>query len=411
MKFSKSSQLFLVSRVIFIPAIGLLLASLLTACQLVTIDYVFVADSAGSSAGSAGQIQTFAVDSESGALREGAPTVPSGGVGPVSMAVTGNFYHLYVANATSKNVVHFTIAINGVLTAKDTITLASAPVAVTVNAASNDLYVVSGTTSATLTEYPLSIADGTIGAPAASVALTLPGYPSDTIVPTAVNVLANNSGVYVAAYDATAYNPGGISTSSANPGWLFGFAVGSNGALTATAGSPYTAGVKPSGVASDPANRFVYVTDFASNQLIGYSIQGGNQLSFLVNGPFRTGNEPSAISIDPRGIFIYLSNELDSTITGYVIALPTGSPAAVVSSTGSQVSTTDTQPVAIAIDPALGRFVYTANHLGNSVSGFRFNTVSGITSGTQATPYPTGANPTALVIVPHGNHSVQSVTP
>jgi 6-phosphogluconolactonase (cycloisomerase 2 family) len=111
MKFRKSSQLFLVSRVLIIPAIGLLLATLLTACQLVTIDYVFVADSAGSSAGSAGQIQTFAVDSQSGALRLGQPTVSSGGVGPVAIAVSGNFYHLYVANAASMNVVHFTIGL------------------------------------------------------------------------------------------------------------------------------------------------------------------------------------------------------------------------------------------------------------------------------------------------------------
>ena len=148
MKFSKSRQLFLVSRVFIIPVIGLLLATLLTACQLVTVDYVFVADSAGNTAGSAGQIQTFAVDSQSGALRQADPTVSSGGVGPVSLAVTGNFYHLYVANATSKNVVHFTIATNGVLTAKDTVTLATTPVALAVNAANTYLYVVSGTTSA-----------------------------------------------------------------------------------------------------------------------------------------------------------------------------------------------------------------------------------------------------------------------
>ena len=63
MKFSKLSQLVLVS------AIGLILATFLTACNLVTIDYVFVAASAGSSSGSAGQIYTYAVDAQSGALR------------------------------------------------------------------------------------------------------------------------------------------------------------------------------------------------------------------------------------------------------------------------------------------------------------------------------------------------------
>jgi len=411
MKFSKLRQLFLLSRVFIIPVIGLVLASLLTACQLVTIDYVFVTDSAGSSAGSAGQIQTYAVDSQSGALRQGAPTVSSGGVGPVAVAVTGNFYHLYVANATSKNVVHFSIATNGVLTLKDTITLADAPVALAVNAASNYLYVVSGTTSATLTEYPISIQTGAIGAPAAQIPLTVPAYPGDTIVPTAVDVLANNNAVYVASYDASAYNPGGTPTSAANPGWVFGFSVGSGGALTATAGSPYKAGVKPSGIASDPVNRFVYVTDFASNQLIGYAVQSSGSLNFLVNGPFKTGNQPTGLVVDPRGIYIYVANSLDSNITGYSIALPTGTPSAVINTTSNAPYSTDTQPVAVTVDPALGRFVYTVNHLGNSVSGFRLNPNSGVVTETQATPYPTGANPTALAIVPHGNHSVQSVTP
>ena len=156
MKFSKLSQLFLVS------TIGLVVAVFLAGCQLVTIDYVFVASSSGSGNNSTGQIQTFAVDSESGALRQGAPTVSTGGVGPITMAVTGNYYHLYVANATSKTVVHFSIATNGTLTAADTITLAAAPVGLAVNQANTYLYVVSGTTSATLSEYPISTT-GVIG--------------------------------------------------------------------------------------------------------------------------------------------------------------------------------------------------------------------------------------------------------
>jgi 6-phosphogluconolactonase (cycloisomerase 2 family) len=404
MKFNKMSQLFLVSTV------GLLVAVFLAGCQLVTIDYVFVGSSSGSGGGSAGQIQTFAVDSESGALRQGEPTVPSGGVGPLTMAVTSNYYHLYVANATSKTVVHFSISTNGTLTAADTITLASAPVGLAVNQANTYLYVVSGTTSATLSEYPISTM-GVIGGLAAQQTLTVPGYAGDEMVPVAVNVLANNNNVYAATYDLSAYNPGGTPTSSANPGWVFGYAVGTGGALTATAGSPYKAGVRPSGITSDPVNRFVYVTDFASNELIGYSIQTGGPLAFMVNGPFKTGNEPSGVAIDPRGIYIYVSNALDSSVTGYTIALPTGTPSAIVNSNGSQVYATDTQPVSIAIDPALGRFVYTTNYLGNSVSGFRMNTDTGVIAPTQATPYPSGFQPTALVIVPHGNHSLQSVTP
>jgi 6-phosphogluconolactonase (cycloisomerase 2 family) len=74
-------------------------------------------------------------------------------------------------------------------------------------------------------------------------------------------------------------------------------------------------------------------------------------------------------------------------------------------------NSTDTEPVAIIVDPALGRFVYTANYLGNSVSGFELNPNTGALAATQATPYASGANPTAVVAVPHGNHATQSVTP
>jgi 6-phosphogluconolactonase (cycloisomerase 2 family) len=407
MKFSKLSQLFLVSM------IGLAVATLLTACQIVTIDYVFVASSSGSVSSSAGQIQTYDVDSQSGALRIGQPAVPSGGSNPVSLATSSDFANLYVANqgtgAGNGNVVHFALDSNGTLTQKDIATPGTAPVSIAVNQAITYLYVVSGTTSATLTAYPLT--SGALGAAAAQVALTVPGFAGDTIVPTGVTVLANNNAVYVTAYDKSAYNPGGITTSTANPGWIFGFTVGSGGALAPTTGSPYKAGVKPSGIAADPTGRFLYATDFASSQLIGYTIQSGNVLNFLINGPFKTGNEPSAITIDPRGKYIYVANSLDSSVLSYVIDLATGTPSVSVNTTASSTST-DTQPVAILVDPALGRFVYTANHLQDSISGFFVNTDTGaINTPTQATPYPTGANPTALASVPHGNHSIQSTTP
>jgi 6-phosphogluconolactonase len=283
MKFSKLSQLFLVS------TIGLLVATLLTACQLVTIDYLFVASSAGSGSGSAGQIQTYAVDSQTGVVRIAAPSVASGGVGPIAMAVTPDYANLYVANQGNNSVVHFAISGNGVLTAKDTLTTSTAPVSLAVSTDNKYLYVATGTSSATLTEYALT--SGAIGSPAAQINLAVPGYTGDTLVPTGVNVLVKSSSlttsaaVYVTAYDKSAYNPGGTITSIANPGWVFGFAIGSGGALTPSTGSPYQAGVKPSGIASDPAGRFVYVTDYASNELIGYTVQGGSVLHFMVNGP------------------------------------------------------------------------------------------------------------------------------
>jgi 6-phosphogluconolactonase len=409
MKFSTLRQLLLVS------AIGLVVATLFSGCQLVTIDYLFVATSASSISGSSttcpsGEIETYAVDSQSGAIRTGAPQVCSGGTTPVALAISPGHQNLYVANQVDMNIVHFAVASNGVLTKKDSVTLATVPVAMAVSPDGNTLYVVSGTTTATLSSFTLS--SGALGSSAASqVSLTIPGFATDSVVPTNVTVLANGSAVYATAYDLSSYNPGGITTSAASPGWVFGFTTGSGGALTPTAGSPYSAGVKPSALAADPTNRFLYVTDFASNQLIGYGIYNGNTLSFLLNGPYKTGGQPSSINIDPRGKFIYVSNSLDSTVTAYVIDLPTGTPSTAVNTTGSQTNNTDTQPVSVAVDPALGRYVYTANFLGNSVSGFRLDPTAGTLKQTQATPYPTGIHPTAIVLAPHGNHATQTVTP
>ncbi|HVC46785.1 MAG TPA: beta-propeller fold lactonase family protein [Terracidiphilus sp.] len=404
MKFSKTSQLFLVS------ALGLVVATALTACQIVTIDYVFVASQGTPGAGSDGQIESFAADSQSGALRTGGKVISSGGVDPVSMAVTQDYANLYVANAGDDTVVHFTVATDGTLAAKDTLTLTDAPAAVAVNATGTYLYVVSGTTTATLTAYSLS--SGTVGSAVAQMPLTIPGYESDTVAPTSVAVLASGTTVYATAYDQSAYNPGGTTTSNAHPGWIWSFQVGSGGALTAAAGSPFQAGVKPVALAADPTSRFVYVADYASNQLIGYSVQSQGTLNFLINGPFKTGNEPLAVTIDPRGKYMYVADALDSLVSGYVIDRATGTPSLAVNTTGATNDVTDTEPVAIAVDPALGRFVYTANTLGNSVSGFRLNPDTGTLSQTQATPYPTSVQgPTALAIVPHGNHSVQVVAP
>jgi 6-phosphogluconolactonase len=410
MKFSNLRQLLLVS------AIGLVVATLFAGCQLVTIDYVFVATGGSTVSGNGtatcpnGEIETYAVDSESGAIRKAQPEVCSGGTTPIALAVSPGYQNLYVANQVDKNIVHFAVANNGVLSNKDNVALTTTPVAMAVSPDGNTLYVVSGSSSATLSSYSLS--SGALGSQSNQINLTLPGYPADTIIPTGVTVLANGGAVYVTVYDRSSYNPGGTTSSAAPPGWVFGFATGSGGALTPTPGSPYNAGVKPSALVADPTNRFVYVTDFASNQLIGYGIYTGFQLNFLLNGPYKSGGEPSSIAIDPRGKFLYIANALDSTVSAYVIDLPSGTPSSAVNTTGSQTNSTDTQPLAVAVDPALGRFVYTANYLGNSVSGFRLDPTAGTLKQTNATPYPLhGQKPTAVVLVPHGNHASQTVTP
>ncbi len=403
MKFSKVSQLVLVS------SLGLLLATLLSGCLVVTVDYVFVTTSSGTTAGATGQIQIYAADAESGVLRPVDTAVSSGGSNPVALATTSDYANLYVANQSNNSLVHFAIAYDGSLTEKDTVTVPFTPASIAVNLANTDLYVAGGSNPAQIAVYPLS--SGTLGTLASTTTLTVPGFTSDILFATGVALTQGTTpGVYVTVYDQSAYNPGCLTcvTSSANPGWLFGFTPGSNGSLTATAGSPYQAGVKPTAIAADPTYRFLYATDFASNQLIGYNLQAGVP-EFMVDGPFNTGSEPTSVTVDPRGLFIYVANALSNNVSAYTISLSTGVPSAVSSVTGSATTSTDTEPVSIIVEPALGRYVYTANTVGADISGFDLNPQTGVLKYTQATPYNTGSDPTALAAVPHGNHAVESV--
>jgi 6-phosphogluconolactonase len=399
MKFNKVGQVSLIS------ATALILATSFTACSPITIDYVFAAGNKQSP----GEIQTFEADRVSGALSVVGSTVSSGGVTPVSMAASTDYKHLYVANQGDSTIVEFSVAGSGALTSAATTTMSAegnTPVAIAMNAAGTLLYVAnkyqSGCTTATtgaatcnggaLVVYPVGT-DGTLGAAVANGELS---YTPVGINPTALVALASGAAVYV-----TTYNP------AAGLGYVYGFAATTDGALTAATGSPFRAGVKPVGIATSSTSLYVYVTDFSQNQLIAYTVLDGSVLHPLINGPFRTGSQPSAITIDPRGIYIYITNELDNTVSAFVIDLSTGTPTSVVNTSGSSVNQTSTQPVAVVVDAGFGRYVYAANYLDNSLSGFKINASTGALSATQSGPYPTVGQPSALISVPRGNHSIQ----
>ena len=408
MKFNKVGQVSLVS------AIALILASSFTACAPLTIDYLYVAGNKSSP----GEIQTFEVDRVSGALNSVNATVSSGGAGssPVSEAASTDYNHLYVANQGSNTIVEFTIGSGGKLTSTATTTLSSegnTPVAIAMNTAGTLLYVVNtyqpGCTTAVasaatcnggaLAVFPVA-SSGALGTPVANGSLS---YFPVGINPTAVCALPSGTAVYVSTYDP-----------SAGLGYLYAFSATTAGALTTIAGQatslsgkPFYAGVKPSGIATSSTSRYIYVTDFSQNELIAYDVEDGGVLHSLINGPFKTGNQPTAITIDPRGTFIYVSNGLDNTISAYDIDTTTGTPSAAVATSGSGTNATGTEPVAVLVDTGFGRYVYSANYLDNSITGFQLNSTTGVLTGTQNGPYPTIGQPVALVTIPHGNHSVQ----
>lgn len=417
MKLNKSSQLVLVS------AASLLAAALVTACsqftQTLTVDFVYVASPLAAGANQYGQIDVYEINSESGQMRQiPSSPFPSGGRNPVSEAVSADYGSLFVANQDDNSIVQFVIGTDGKLYPFNTVnTPGIYPLAIAANKA--DLFVLdtyqplpiassAHPCSGSIAVYPLTAASGTtpvaLGSPAVNTAvsasywpLALPGANSDTtqctssshvIVPTGVTIQGSGAYVYVTAYDSSV---------TPNVGYVFAFSVGTNGVLTAVPGSPFAAGVHPSAVTSDSSGSYLYVTDYDSASVLGFSIANGvlTPLSSGANGTneFAAGNSPAAIVADPSYPFVYVANSLDSTVTAYSI------------NNGALTKIADyatgTQPVAIGIDPSTNHFLFTANFLGDTVSGFELSTTNGTLLDSQYSPYSANKNPTAVAAIPH----------
>ena len=116
MKFSKSSQLVLVA------AASLLAASLFTACETLTVDFVYVASSKAAGTNNYGEINVFEINSGSGRMRQiPSSPFPSGGRNPVAEAVSADNQNLFVVNQDDNTIVQFAIGIDGKLYPNSTV--------------------------------------------------------------------------------------------------------------------------------------------------------------------------------------------------------------------------------------------------------------------------------------------------
>ena len=228
----------------------------------------------------------------------------------------------------------------------------------------------------------------------------------------------NPIGVVASYYNHFVY----VLDQEASPGaTILGFSQNaSTGALTPLPGTNittvagktvavgYPAGVVPSAIAEEQTSRFVYVTDQAANQLIGYVVQSNGSLVPMVNGPFSTGNFPVNLTVDPRGRLLYVVNYNANTVQGYAIDTATGTPSGAV---GAFATATGTGPSCVAIDPALGIYLYTANTLDNTITADKLTPGTGALAGVQNSPFLAAGTPTCVTVVPNGQHATQLITP
>jgi 6-phosphogluconolactonase len=390
---------------LLVTAASLGVASLLSACDqftaTLTVDFVYVTSARAAGPNQYGQVDVFEINEQSGRMRQ-IPTspFPSGGRNPVAETVHPDDHTLYVVNRDDNTIVQFAIGTDGKLYPQNTVnTPGIFPVAASV--AGSNLFVADTYQPLPICS-PASPCTGSIAAfpilkddsldrdhPFANAdlgtnywPLAIPGS-SHIVAPTAITAFRSN--VFVAAWDSTA-----------NTGYVFGFTVSETSLKPINGGIPTLAGIHPSAIVSDPGATHLYVTDAGSNNVIGFDIAADSSLSPISGSPFTTGNDPSAIVIDQTGKLAYVANALDSTITGYTISADGGLKV-------NATFASDTQPVAIGIDPGLNQYLFTANFLANTVSSFQIDSNNGSLVNSQFSPSAANANPTAVAAIPHGS--------
>ncbi len=409
MKFSTKTM----GRLAKATAVSLALGLGLTACSR---DYVVAYVYVTTSKSNPGLINAYAVDYQSGALVALADSpIPAGrnpvAIVPTTSPVSGNQF-LFVLNHDDSTVGAYAVGTDGKLFAEHTVnTTGSFPVAAAVDAAGKFLYV------AYTFQSPFTPASrGPGGISVFPISFTGSGTSEQIVLgtPSNVNIGNNPVGIVASKYGSYVYVVDAETPAGAAPiGEVLGFKEdAASGALTALPGTSlqgtgtpsatgYHAGVSPSAIAENPLSSFVYVTDKVSNQLYGYVVQADGSLVPMVNGPFTTGQFPVSLTIDPRGAFLYVANFNESTVGAYAISTATGTP---TNSVGGSTAV-NTNPVGVAIEPALGIYLFTANQTDGTVSGQQLDPHNGGLKSIQNTPFPASGLPTAITAIVNGSHS------
>jgi DNA-binding beta-propeller fold protein YncE len=176
-----------------------------------------------------------------------------------------------------------------------------------------------------------------------------------------------------------------------NPGHVAGYAINTrSGALRRLEHTRKLTGFAPVSAAIDPAGKFLYVANYASETVSAYAITAGTGALNEVRGsPFFTGYNPGGVAIDPKGSFAYVVFDLE--VAGYKIE-PNG---ALTPVQGSPFAG-GYEPDGVAIDPR-GKFAYVSSTGPNgAVSAYAINPRNGALTLVQGSPFAAGDNPAAI---------------
>ncbi|HLW51233.1 MAG TPA: beta-propeller fold lactonase family protein [Candidatus Angelobacter sp.] len=285
---------------------------------------------------------------------------------PVALAVTPNKNFIYVANSTSNTVSGYSLNhgsgfLTPVGTAVPPTPVGTNPIAVGVDSTGQFLFVLNQGSNNILT-FSIDSVRGL---------LTAVGSP--------VTVPANSQFMVVSPNSAFLYVSAGTGIS--------GFAIGPGGALSAVAGSPFTAGTDIRGMAIDSQGQFLYAADRGGNQVASFSIQGSGVLAAVSGSPFAAGTQPMMVTVDATGKLLYTANEGSNDVSAYTVSSGaltqvSGSP---YGAAGSGVVTA-AQPVFVTVD-ATNQFLYIANSGSKGIMAFTIKASDGTLTAVTNSPF------------------------
>lgn len=313
---------------------------------------------------SEGYVSMYTINPTTGVLASIGPPVPALDYSPQSVTVDPSGKFAYVANFgdgydSDGSIATYTInAMTGALTYTGAISGDSPGFccfdSVAVNPSGKFAYVANG--GCCSTSVSMYTINGTTGA-LASIGTIAAGD-----IPNSVAVDPSGKFAYVATAGDTFVSAGNVSMYTIDA---------TTGALTSI--GTIAAGTGPNSVAVDPAGKFAYVTNSASNDVSMYSIDATTgALAFI--GSIAAGTDPVFIAMDPAGKFAYVANwtvyDANGSVSMYSIDATTGSL------TPMGTIATEIAPTSIAIHPS-GKFAYVTNSGSNSVSIYSIDSATG----------------------------------
>jgi DNA-binding beta-propeller fold protein YncE len=197
--------------------------------------------------------------------------------------------------------------------------------------------------------------------------------------PSGITFTPDNTKMYVAL------NTGGVD--------IFTFSA-SSGVLNKTGNlSPKQNLNADFGVAVDPANKYLFVTETGINAVRVLSIGTNGALTELSGSPYTTGLGPNGVLVDTTGSYVYVANSTDSTISGFLLS-GTG---ALTQISGSTFPSIGTGPVSLAED-ATKTYIGVANSGGSpDLQVFTFSTTTPGALTTYAATTGSSSGPFAIV--------------